>query len=80
MTWLQSLMTATPQAGFDLAVKMSRNSIKVTQPSGEVSARLRSAYDQDTVQLIASSHVIAVSFQTIAAANSWWRHKSGRRS
>ena len=34
-TWLPSLITATPQAGFDLAVKMSRVGVKVTQPSDQ---------------------------------------------
>ncbi len=72
-TWLPSLITATPQAGFDLAVKMSRVGVKVTQPSDQVRAHLRAAYEQDSAQLIAASHVIAVHFQTVAAANNWWR-------
>jgi hypothetical protein len=71
--WLPSLKTDTPQAGFELAVKLSRMGVKATQPSDEVRSSLRAAYDHDTVQLIASSHVIAVHFQTIAAANNWWR-------
>lgn len=72
-TWLPSLITATPQAGFDLAVKMSRVGVKVTQPSDQVRSHLRAAYEQDAGQLIAASHVIAVHFQTVAAANNWWR-------
>ncbi|MEO8321067.1 MAG: hexameric tyrosine-coordinated heme protein [Bradyrhizobium sp.] len=72
-TWLPSLITATPQAGFDLAVKMSRVGVKVTQPSDQVRSHLRAAYEQDAAQLIAASHVIAVNFQTVAAANNWWR-------
>ncbi len=72
-TWLPSLKTDTPQAGFELAVKLSRVGVKYTQPSDEVRSSLRSAYDHDTTQLIASSHVIAVHFQTVAAANNWWR-------
>ena len=71
--WLHSLKTETAQAGFELAVKLSRMGVKVTQPSDEVRAHLRAAYDHDSAQLIASSHVIAVHFQTIAAANNWWR-------
>jgi Hexameric tyrosine-coordinated heme protein (HTHP) len=70
--WLTSLETDTPQAGFDLAVKLSRMGVKVTQPSAEIRSALRSAYDHDTAQLIATSHVIAVHFQTIAAANHYW--------
>jgi Hexameric tyrosine-coordinated heme protein (HTHP) len=70
--WLSTLQTETPQAGFDLAVKLARTGIKVTQPSAEVRSALRAAYDHDTAQLITSSHVIAVHFQTIAAANHHW--------
>jgi hypothetical protein len=34
---------------------------------------LRAAYDHDSSQLIASSQVIAIHFQTMAAANNYWR-------
>lgn len=71
--WLPTLKTDTPQAGFDLAVKLSRIGVKVTQPSAEVRQNLRPAYDHDSAQLIASSQVIALNFQTVAAANNWWR-------
>jgi hypothetical protein len=65
-TWFPSLKTVTPQEGFDLATKMARVGVKVTQPSAEIRDKLRSAYDQDTTQLIASSQVIAIHFQTVA--------------
>jgi Hexameric tyrosine-coordinated heme protein (HTHP) len=71
--WLTSLLTDTPQAGFDLAIKMSRVGVKVTQPSDDIRKELRAAYDHDTAQLIATSQVIAINFQTVAAANSYWR-------
>ena len=45
--WLPSLKTDTPQAGFELAVKLSRMAVKMTQPSDEVRTRLRAAYEQD---------------------------------
>ncbi|MGB3537935.1 MAG: hexameric tyrosine-coordinated heme protein [Mesorhizobium sp.] len=72
-TWLPSLKTATPQEGFELASKLARIGVKLTQPSAEVRDKLRAAYEQDTVQLIASSQVIATHFQTVAAANNYWR-------
>ncbi|MGP2490665.1 hexameric tyrosine-coordinated heme protein [Mesorhizobium sp. PUT5] len=72
-TWLASLRTATPQEGFELAAKLARVGVKVTQPSAEVRDKLRAAYDHDTTQLIASSQVIAIHFQTVAAANNYWR-------
>ncbi len=73
--WLPSLMTPTPQERFNLAVKLARMGIKVTQPSDQVRDKLRAAYEQDTAQLNAVSQVIAVHFQTIAAANDHWRPK-----
>lgn len=71
--WLITLKTETAQGGWELAVKLSRMSIKVTQPSDEIRGKLRAAYDQDTAQLIATSLVVAMNFQTVAAANNWWR-------
>ena len=72
-TWLQSLVTPTPQDGFELAIKLARMGVKYTQPSDAVRKELRPAYERDTEALIASSHLIAVHFQTVAAAYSWWR-------
>lgn len=72
-TWLQTLKTQTPEDGFALAMKMARMAVKMTQPSDEVRQKLRPIYEQDASALIASSHVVAVNFQTIAAANGYWR-------
>ena len=71
--WLPSLRTATPQEGFELATKLARLGVKLTQPSAEIRDKLRAAYDHDTGQLIASSQVIAIHFQTVAAANNYWK-------
>lgn len=72
-TWLPSLKTRTPQEGFELAAKLARLGVKLTQPSPDIRDRLRAAYEQDSAQLIASSQVIATHFQTVAAANNYWR-------
>lgn len=72
-SWLPSLITATPEDGFNLATKMARIGVKVTQPSAEVRDRLRPEYAEDADALIASSQVIAINFQTVAAANSYWK-------
>lgn len=72
-TWLPSLKTATPQEGFELAAKLARVGVKLTQPSSEIRDKLRASYEQDAGQLIASSQVIAIHFQTVAAANDYWR-------
>ena len=71
--WLTSLRTQTPQEGFELAIKMSRMGVKYTQQSDEVRASLREEYVNDYSALTAASQVIAVHFQTVAAANDWWR-------
>lgn len=71
--WLKTLRTDTPQAGFALAIKLARMAVKATQPSDQVRANLRTAYDHDPAQLIAASQVVALNFQTVAAANNWWR-------
>lgn len=71
--WLESLLTDTPQEGRELAVKLARRSIATIQTSPEIRKQLRSDYDTDTEQLIMSAQVIAIEFQTIAAANNYWR-------
>lgn len=72
-SWLPSLLTATPEEGFNLATKMARIGVKVTQPSAEVRDKLRPVYAEDAEALIASSQVIAINFQTVAAANNYWK-------
>lgn len=71
--WLLSLITPTPQDGYDLAVKLSRMAVKLTQPDATVRDRLRPDYEADADALIAVSQVVATQFATIAAANSYWR-------
>lgn len=72
-TWLTTLITDTPQAGFELAILLSRRGVKYTQPDTEVLKKLRPEYANSAEALTAASHVIAVNFQTIAAANGYWR-------
>ena len=71
--WLTTLITATPQDGFELAITLSRRGVKYTQPDVNVLKQLRPEYAQSAEVLTAASHVIAVNFQTIAAANDYWR-------
>ena len=72
-TWLPSLITDTPQEGFALAVTLSQKGVGTTQPDVEVRKALRPEYAEDPDSLIAASHVIATHFQTVAAANDYWR-------
>ena len=71
--WLETLIVKTPQEGRELAMKMARKSIAAIQTDAEIRKKLRSAYANDTAQLIASSQVVATEFQTIAAANNYWK-------
>jgi hypothetical protein len=70
--WLPSLQTDDAQQGYELAIKLSRMGVKYTQPSDDVRQKLRPVYAENAENLIASSQVIAINFQTIAAANSYW--------
>lgn len=71
--WLKSLLTATPQEGRELAIKMARKTIAAIQTDPEVRKRLRKEYAEDTKQLINTASVVALEFQTIAAANNYWK-------
>lgn len=71
--WLPSLITKTPSEGYDLAVKLARAAIRMTQPDAEVRARLRPDYAEESGALIAVSQVVATHFATVAAANGYWR-------
>ena len=71
--WLTSLITDTPQQGFELAITLSRRGVKYPQPDPVVLKELRAHYANSADALTAASHVVAVNFQTVAAANNYWR-------
>ncbi|CAN5424841.1 hexameric tyrosine-coordinated heme protein [soil metagenome] len=68
-----TLITATPEEGRALAMMLARHSIHAMQGELEVLKTGRAQYAHDPVALIAASHVVAVEFSTIAAANGYWR-------
>jgi len=72
-SWLPTLITKTPQEGFELAVKLSRMGVKSTQPNIEILKKLRPVYSEDANGLLASSQIAALNFQTVAAANNYWK-------
>lgn len=74
--WLPTLITKTPEEGYELAVKLSRVAVKMTQPDAEMRDKLRPAYAENADSLIASSQVVATHFATVAAANNYWRNSS----
>lgn len=72
MSWLPSLKTATPEEGFELAIKLSRMGVKKTQPNDEIRTRLRADYENNADSLTMASQVVALNFQTVAQANGYW--------
>jgi hypothetical protein len=68
-----SLITATPEDGRQLAIKIARLIIKATQPDDNVRARLRPIYAEDPAMLLSIGQTVATEFATIAAANNYWR-------
>ena len=68
-----TLITATPQEGRELAITMARKSIGAIQPDADIRQVLRPGYATDAETLTAAAHVVAVEFATVAAANDYWR-------
>ncbi|GFZ80476.1 hypothetical protein GCM10010978_21990 [Compostibacillus humi] len=73
--WIRSLKTNTPQEGFELAILLAQKGIEYTQPSVAIRKKLRPKYSKNPDSLIAASEVIAIHFQTVAAANNYWKTK-----
>ena len=68
-----TLITSTPDEGRALAFIMARHSIHNIQPDLDILKGGRPNYATNPDSLIAASHVVAVEFATIAAANNYWR-------
>ena len=71
--YLESLQCKTPAEGRLLAFTLARKTIAAIQTNPEIRKKLRPEYAEDTAQLIASSQVVAIEFQTIAIANNYWK-------
>ena len=70
--WLPTLITDTPDEGYDLAITLARRAVGITQPNEEIRKMLRPTYANNADSLILVSQVVAIHFQTIAAANNYW--------
>jgi hypothetical protein len=68
-----TLLTATPHEGRALALLIARHSIHNIQPDLDILKGDRPNYSTNPDSLIAASQVVAIEFQTIAAANNYWR-------
>ncbi len=70
---IPTLLTDTPAEGRELAIMIARKTIATIQPDAEVRSALRSDYDADSAKLMQAGQIVAIEFQTIAAANNYWR-------
>lgn len=73
--WIRSLKTRTPKEGFELAITLAQKGVEYTQPSEKIRQGLRPMYSNNPDSLTAASQVIAIHFQTIAAANNYWDYR-----
>ncbi len=74
-----SLIVTTPEEGRQLAVKMARLIIKLTQPDEEKRKQQRDIYANDPIMLIQIGQTVATEFATIAAANNYWRDEATKK-
>ena len=68
-----TLITDTPEEGRALAMLIARHTIHNIQPDLDILKAGRPDYSKDPDSLTAASQVVAIEFQTIAAANNYWR-------
>lgn len=73
MSWLPSLITNTAEEGYELAIKLSRTAVKMTQPDDAARERMRPDYANNADSLTQVSLVVATNFNTVAQANNYWR-------
>lgn len=68
-----TLITDTPEEGRALAMLIARHTIHNIQPDLDELIEGRKTYALNPDSLTAASQVVAIEFQTIAAANNYWR-------
>lgn len=70
---IPTLLTDTPAQGRELAILIARKTIATIQPDAELRSSLRPDYADDSAKLMMAGQITAIEFQTIAAANNYWR-------
>lgn len=68
-----TLITATPEEGRALAMMIARHTIHNIQPDLDTLKAGRPTYSTNPDSLTAAAQVVAIEFQTVAAANNYWR-------
>ncbi len=71
-----TLITDTPEEGRELAMLIARHTIHNIQPDLDILKEGRETYALDPDSLTAASQVVAIEFQTIAAANDYWKKEN----
>jgi Hexameric tyrosine-coordinated heme protein (HTHP) len=68
-----TLITATAEEGRALTITLARHMIHNIQPDLDALKAGRPTYAMNPDSLIRAGQVVAIEFQTIAAANNYWR-------
>lgn len=68
-----SLITSSPEEGRALALTLARHTVHNIQPDLDVLKGGRPNYSTTPESLMRATQVVAIEFQTIAAANNYWR-------
>jgi hypothetical protein len=68
-----TLITATAEQGRALAITLARHTIHNIQPDLDVLKAGRPTYATNPDSLMRAGQIVAIEFQTIAAANNYWR-------
>jgi hypothetical protein len=68
-----TLITATAEEGRALAITLARHTIHNIQPDLDVLKAGRPMYATNPDSLMRAGQIVAIEFQTIAAANNYWR-------
>ena len=69
---IPTLITDTPAQGRELAIMMARKTIASMQGDSDKRSEMRPNYADSPSLLIDAAGVVALEFQTIAAANNYW--------
>ncbi len=69
-----TLITDTPEQGRELAIILARKTVAAIQTDADTRQTLRPGYATNADSLTMATHVVAIEFATVAAANDYWRN------
>lgn len=68
-----TLITDTVEQGRALAIMLARKTVAAIQTDADTRQSLRAGYATNPDSLTMATHVVAIEFATVAAANNYWR-------